>query len=257
MMNTEILLTIKLQQQLFVDPKRVRLLKEIKKSGSINQAAKNAKVSYKCAWDNLAAMNEISPLPLLERSTGGKNGGGTLLTTYADRLLQLYDLLEQTQEKAFHILQDENIPLNSLLTATAHFSLQSSARNQLFGKVKQCIIHQLNATVEIELADFPQPIYASITKKSAEQLQLSWGREVMLMIKAPWVKLQFSPTEEKNVFSATVKAIENKGDTKEALLALNDHLELCAVLSSDQHTEIGQAIWLKINPEQIILATLY
>lgn len=49
---------------------------------------------------------------------------------YAQRLLQLYDLLEHTQQKAFHILQDENLPLDSVLHATARFSLQSSARNQ-------------------------------------------------------------------------------------------------------------------------------
>lgn len=71
-LTSEILLTIKLQQQLFVDPKRIRLLKEIQKCGSINQAAKNAKVSYKSAWDHLAAMNEISPKPLLERNVGEK-----------------------------------------------------------------------------------------------------------------------------------------------------------------------------------------
>ena len=40
MKQTEILLTIKLHQELFIDPKRVRLLKEIKECGSINQAAK-------------------------------------------------------------------------------------------------------------------------------------------------------------------------------------------------------------------------
>ena len=72
MKNTEILLTIKLQQELFIDPKRVRLLKEIQQCGSINQAAKNAKVSYKSAWDHLEAMNKISPRPLLERNTGEK-----------------------------------------------------------------------------------------------------------------------------------------------------------------------------------------
>ena len=57
-----------------------------------------------------------------------------MLTTYAERLLQLYDLLERTQEHAFHILQDESVPLDSLLTATARFSLQSSARNQFLGE---------------------------------------------------------------------------------------------------------------------------
>ena len=46
MNGTEILLTIKLKETLFADPKRIRLLQEIEKCGSINQAAKNANVSY-------------------------------------------------------------------------------------------------------------------------------------------------------------------------------------------------------------------
>ena len=75
MKQTEILLTIKLHQELFIDPKRVRLLKEIKECGSINQAAKNAKVSYKSAWDHLEAMNKISPKPLLERNIGAEKWG--------------------------------------------------------------------------------------------------------------------------------------------------------------------------------------
>ena len=79
-LDSEILLSIKLQQQLFVDPKRIRLLKEIQECGSINQAAKNANVSYKSAWDHLQAMHDISPKPLLTRNTGGKHGGGTQLT---------------------------------------------------------------------------------------------------------------------------------------------------------------------------------
>lgn len=86
-MPTEILLTIKLNQTLFADPKRIALLKEIKQCGSINQAAKNCKISYKSAWDHLSQMNETSPKPLFERNAGGKNGGGTVLTGYAERLL--------------------------------------------------------------------------------------------------------------------------------------------------------------------------
>lgn len=256
-MNAEILLTIKLQQQLFVDPKRVRLLKEIQKCGSINQAAKKANVSYKSAWDHLAAMNAISPRPLLERNVGGKNGGGTVLTTYAERLLQLYELLGQTQQKAFQILQDESIPLNSLLSATARFSLQSSARNQFFGVVKQSVVQQLNAMVEIELPKLKQPIYALITQKSAENLQLTWGKEVMLLIKAPWVNIQPQPSEEINVFQAQITEIVENGNGKEIFLALNDEIQFCAAVKNAEKYQIGQQVWLKINPEKIILATLY
>lgn len=189
MRGTEILLTIKLKQQLFADPKRIRLLKEIQKCGSINQAAKNAKVSYKSAWDHLEAMNKISPKPLLERNIGGRNGGGTALTVYAQRLLQLYDLLEQTQEKAFDILRDEKVPLNSLLSATARFSLQSSARNQFFGKVQILRFEDVHCFVDIALEGFSKPLTVSITEKSAVRLKLESDKEVMLMFKAPWVKI--------------------------------------------------------------------
>lgn len=65
MLDTEILLTIKLNNILFADPRRIELLRQIKQIGSINQAAKLAGVSYKTAWDNIDAMTKISPKPLL------------------------------------------------------------------------------------------------------------------------------------------------------------------------------------------------
>jgi len=50
-MQAEILLTLRLQQRLFADPRRIALLKQIEQTGSISQGAKNAGISYKSAWD--------------------------------------------------------------------------------------------------------------------------------------------------------------------------------------------------------------
>lgn len=255
MQQTEILLTIKLQQELFVDPKRIRLLKEIKQCGSISQAAKNANVSYKSAWDHLEAMNIISPKPLLERNIGGKNGGGTALTGYAERLLQLYDLLEKTQEKAFEILQDEQIPLDSLLTATAKFSPQSSARNQFFGKVVQLIQNGIHCDVVIEIANFPQNLTACITQSSRERLKFELGKEVMLMIKAPWLKLHHTKPNLPNCFEAEVKQIIQKGDHHEIAL-LAERTECFATVHENGQFTPNEQIWVSIEPEQIVLLTL-
>ena len=250
MNGTEILLTIKLKETLFADPKRIRLLQEIEKCGSINQAAKNANVSYKSAWDHLEAMNQISPKPLLERNIGGRNGGGTALTIYAQRLLKLYDLLEQTQEKAFDILHDEKVPLNSLLSAMARFSLQTSARNQFFGKVQ---------ALRFLLEDFDKPLTVSITEKSAVRLKLESDKEVMVMFKAPWVKITANQQENlPNQFKATVTSIIDKGEAGEAILVLEgSNIEFCATLTKDQHVEINQSVWASVDPEQVIIATLY
>lgn len=113
-MQAEILLTLKLQQKLFADPRRISLLKHIALSGSISQGAKDAGISYKSAWDAINEMNQLSEQTLVERATGGKGGGGAVLTRYGQRLIQLYDLLAQIQQKAFDVLSDDDaLPLNS------------------------------------------------------------------------------------------------------------------------------------------------
>ena len=118
-MQAEILLTLKLQQKLFADPRRISLLKHIALSGSISQGAKDAGISYKSAWDAINEMNQLSEHILVERATGGKGGGGAVLTRYGQRLIQLYDLLAQIQQKAFDVLSDDDaLPLNSLLAAS-------------------------------------------------------------------------------------------------------------------------------------------
>ncbi|AUI65938.1 MULTISPECIES: TOBE domain-containing protein [Glaesserella] len=255
MLDSEILLTIKLHQQLFVDPKRVTLLKAIRECGSINQAAKNANVSYKSAWDHLEAMNAISPKPLLERNIGGKNGGGTVLTSYAERLLQLYDLLEQTQQKAFAILQDESIPLNSVLSATAKFALQSSARNQFLGTVAKLREEDLLCYVEIHIANFSQHLTACITMQSAKRLNLVQDKEVILMVKAPWIQIHQQEPQCINQLSATVCAVYDKGDHQEITLSVGDG-ECYATATNTHSFQIQDKVWISIDPEQIVLVTL-
>lgn len=87
-MQAEILLTLRLQQKLFADPRRIALLKQIEQTGSISQGAKNAGISYKSAWDAINDMNTLSEHTLVERATGGKGGGGAVLTRYGQRLIQ-------------------------------------------------------------------------------------------------------------------------------------------------------------------------
>ncbi len=86
------------------------------------EGAKDAGISYKSAWDAINEMNQLSEHILVERATGGKGGGGAVLTRYGQRLIQLYDLLAQIQQKAFDVLSDDDaLPLNSLLSRDLTF----------------------------------------------------------------------------------------------------------------------------------------
>ncbi|NDL62782.1 molybdenum-dependent transcriptional regulator [Acerihabitans arboris] len=262
-MQAEILLTMKLQQRLFADPRRIALLKQIKHTGSISQGAKLAGISYKSAWDAISAMNELAEQTLVERATGGKGGGGATLTRYAERLLQLYDLLGQIQQKAFDVLQDDQLPLDSLLAAISRFSLQTSARNQFFGTVLTRSHQQVQQQVEILLADGRTRLVVALTQQSADRLLLTPGKEVLLLIKAPWVSVRAGHvdiTDADNVLHGTLTHLQQGDDNDEALLTLTGGEIVCATLSkaavAEQHLSPGQPITAYFNADQVIIATL-
>ena len=122
-------------------------------------------------------MNQLSEQPLVDRATGGKGGGGAVLTRYGQRLIQLYDLLAQIQQKAFDVLSDDDaLPLDSLLAAISRFSLQTSARNQWFGTITGRDRQQVQQHVEVLLADRKTRLNVAITAQSAEKLGLDEGR---------------------------------------------------------------------------------
>jgi molybdate transport system regulatory protein len=78
---------------------RRHLLEAIDKYGSINQAAKEIKISYRTAWSYLNTMEARLGMKLIDRQTGGKNGGGTVLTENARRMLKQYKDMENGLQK--------------------------------------------------------------------------------------------------------------------------------------------------------------
>jgi molybdate transport system regulatory protein len=71
------------------------LLEAIDTYGSINQAAKEINISYRKAWGYIKAMEERLGFKLIERQTGGRNGGGAILTEDAREFLKKYEALER------------------------------------------------------------------------------------------------------------------------------------------------------------------
>lgn len=262
-MQAEILLTLKLQQRLFADPRRISLLKQIAQTGSISQGAKNAGISYKSAWDAINEMNQLSEQSLVDRATGGKGGGGAVLTRYGQRLIQLYDLLAQIQQKAFDVLSDDDaLPLDSLLAAISRFSLQTSARNQWFGTVTQRDHQQVQQHVDILLADGTTRLKVAITAQSGERLGLDEGKEVLVLLKAPWVSVTRDPqvaAAADNQLPCRISHIQRGEEQCEVLMALPDGQTLCATLPLAEAAglEEGADVTAFFNADRIILATLY
>jgi len=77
---------------------RIRLLELIAETGSINKAAQTIGMSYKGVWDNINTLNQIFGKDLVERKTGGKGGGGTILTEHGKNLIKTYNHYSRIHE---------------------------------------------------------------------------------------------------------------------------------------------------------------
>ena len=71
------------------------LLEAIDSCGSINRAAQEVDISFRKAWGHIKAMEDRLGVKLVERRTGGRNGGGARLTEDARKFLKKYGALEK------------------------------------------------------------------------------------------------------------------------------------------------------------------
>ena len=83
-----------------IGPGKIQLLENIETCGSISAAGRAMDMSYKRAWDLVDEINRICRQAAVERQTGGKNGGGAVLTPLGVSLVARYRKIERDAEKA-------------------------------------------------------------------------------------------------------------------------------------------------------------
>lgn len=77
--------------EVFLSDTQIRLLKQVLKEGSIHAAVKTLKMSYQHAWHMLDKINKLSPLPVVIRKKGGKDGGGCNISPYGIKLIRVFE----------------------------------------------------------------------------------------------------------------------------------------------------------------------
>ena len=85
---------------------RVILLERIQEYGSISAAARSMEMSYRHAWELVDSMNSQSRKALVEKSTGGKGGGGAVLTETGIQAIKLF----WSQYNDFQKFLDKKLP---------------------------------------------------------------------------------------------------------------------------------------------------
>jgi molybdate transport system regulatory protein len=73
---------------------KIELLESIARTGSLSEAARQMRMSYRRAWLLLADLNQSFERPVARTSTGGRGGGGVVLTAFGSGLIEGYRKLE-------------------------------------------------------------------------------------------------------------------------------------------------------------------
>lgn len=238
---------------------RIALLRAIDATGSISQAAKAVGISYKYAWDSIDAMNGAAGSALVQRSTGGKGGGGTRLTDAGHALIASYQRYEQEHALFLQRLGD-GAEVGTLLEFMERLRMKSSARNQLFGTVVAIHNGEVNDQVEFEL-DTGERLTASITHDSTVRLALEPGVAIHALIKASWVQLVATDYQAgepgDNLLRGEVRQLTRGAGETEASLELTGGATLVAVLSNAQADALalatGKPVLALVNAAHMLL----
>ena len=101
-------LTLYREGELFLGNQQIRLLNQVLTDGSIHAAAKNLKMSYQHAWHLMDKVNRLSPVPIVIRQKGGKDGGGCSISPYGRKLMEAF---MKRELEVFHFLDECNSDL--------------------------------------------------------------------------------------------------------------------------------------------------
>lgn len=242
-------LTLELLNQPFLLEKRIELLMAIKKTGSINKAAKEVPMSYKTAWETVEAMNNLSNTPIVLRETGGAGGRGTTLTKYGENLLTTYFLLKEEQRKFIENLNRITDLNTGSLKTIRRLSMQISARNQIVGIVENISLGAVNAEVQIKLKSGNR-LVSIITNSSIENLGLTIDDEVVAVIKSSNVLLSTESNlklSARNSLKGTIEEISLGAVNAEVVINIGNEDKVVAIVTANSIKNMNLQIGTKVD----------
>lgn len=223
------------------------LLQSIEKTASISAAAKAIGLTYKAAWDAVDAMNNLSDEALVQRSKGGKGGGGTKLTARGKQLVETFQAVEIENARFLENLnariKNPEKSLQQDLRIIGRFNMLTSARNHFSGKVVRIKKGAVNDEIELELIG-GERLVAVITHESTEALKLKKGADAAAIIKASWVivgvdegpALQLSA---RNILKGKIKRLTPGAINAEVVIELKGGNSVAAIVTNASVKELG------------------
>lgn len=223
---------------------RVGLLAALAQCGSITAAAKQVGLSYKAAWEAIDTMNNLAGEPLVQRSTGGKGGGGTRLTARGAQLVENFTMVEQLHHDFLERLNRQAAGVADDVALFSRFKMRTSARNQFFGTVTRVVPGAVNDEIELAIAG-GQKIVAIVTRESTDNLALAPGRQVFALIKSSSVIVMTAGEgvrlSARNQLAGTVARLTRGAVNAEVVIALGGGGTVAATVTDESVDTLGLA----------------
>jgi len=160
----------------------IALLERIDVTGSITQAAKDCGITYRSAWQTIERLQNCSSAPLVSRSAGGVQGGGSTLTGEGRKLVAMYRAAEVEHRRFVEHLGDALSEYETYATLMRRWFMKTSVRNQLHGTVQLVSTGAVNTEVVIGIGGEDR-LTAIITNDGADEMELKLGKSVSALIK--------------------------------------------------------------------------
>lgn len=165
-----------------VNVDRVGLLRAVDETRSISAAARRLGLSYKGAWDQVQALNNLFEGPLIEAERGGRCGGEAGLTP---RGRAAEEALRRVRMELDAALAKLDVNLGGGVARDLFWSLgvKTSVRNALRGRVTRIIPGAINGEVVVAVGEESE-VVSALTNRSIQDLGLAVGDAVIALIQA-------------------------------------------------------------------------
>ena len=212
--------TIHIDEKIFrLDRRKYDLLNYINTSGSITEAAKLTKVSYRTALNYISRIEKTLEINIVHTVKGGKGGGGgTTLTSEGlgilreckkiNAIMEIHRELNEIEANVVDINKSQRdmtiqmnevsitLPLNEkysigdkILALISYDNIfimlevqESSIRNVLKGTIKEMTLKRDMIRVKVDIGGID--VFSDITLTASEDLNLHLGKEVYIGFKA-------------------------------------------------------------------------
>jgi molybdate transport system regulatory protein len=201
----------------------------------------------------------MSPIPLVSRSAGGAQGGGTALTELGQRIIEGFQSLQDEHQQFIERLGNKLHSLSDIANFVRSENMRTSARNQFHGIITRITPGAVNAEVELDIGA-GQPLIAIITQESVERLRLKKKGKTVALIKASSVIVSTDTgvvTSARNKLIGKISRLVPGAVNTDVTLDIGGGKSVCAIITNtsaiDLNLQEGDAACALFKAPSVIL----